>query len=303
METEWDAVIVGGGTAGLSAGLMLARARRKVLVIDSGQPRNGVAAHMHAVLGHDNTSPLELLARGRRDFEAYGGVVDEDRVLGASASPTGFDLELTGGTIHARRLIVATGLRDELPDIPGMVGQWGSGVVVCPYCDGWEFLDRRIGVIATSPAQHQVQLLRQWSADVTYFSRGIDIDEADARALDARGIRHERAEVQELTCHDGTLTGVALADGRDIPIDIIFTAPRLVPQDALLLSLGAATAEGPMGTFVTVDPFGHASVDGVWAAGNVVNPSANVPASMGAGSMVGAAVNADLVAEDIALAL
>ncbi|WP_414171578.1 NAD(P)/FAD-dependent oxidoreductase [Clavibacter tessellarius] len=223
---EWDAVVVGGGAAGSSAALMLARARRSVLVVDAGQPRNAVAAHMHGVLGHDGKPPRQLLAEGRREIEGYGGVVVDGRVEGIEAveavspeaRPDGprFRVSLDGAVVRARRVILATGLADVLPEVPGLAAHWGAGVVVCPYCDGWEVRDRRIGVLATGPGSlHHVQMLRQWSADIAFLVAGgtadgapLDIDAATRAGLDARGIRVEEAAVVRVLGERGALEGV-----------------------------------------------------------------------------------------------
>lgn len=307
MDTQWDAVVVGGGAAGLSAALMLVRARRRVAVIDAGEPRNRVVEHMHGVLGHDGRSPLDLLRDGRRDVKRYGGVIVEDRALEAVRTQHGFEVRTaSGGILTARRLVVATGLWDQLPDVPGLAQQWGRGVVVCPYCDGFEVRDKRIGVLATGArSMHQVQLLRQWSPDVTYLVHDGPVPSDDERrGLDARGIVVEERRLSRVVDTDGVLAGVELADGIVLPLDSIFTGPTLIPNDGMLRALGAEVALSPLGVDVVVtDPTGKTSVDGVWAIGNVANPMANVPMSMGAGSFAGAAINADLVEEDVARAV
>jgi thioredoxin reductase len=304
-EQDLDVVIVGGGPAGLSAALSLGRARRRVLVIDSRRPRNMTAPHMHGVLGHDGLSPLRLLERGRSEVAGYGVRVIQDEVLGARADGTAVEVDTGGGTLRARRLVVATGLRDELPDIPGMQEQWGRGAVVCPYCDGWEHRNDVIGVVATSPAGiDQAQLLRQWSERVVYFPNAVGAPLPDAAgALARRGIRVEPGQVTGLRVAGDEVAGVEIdgagADGRVIPVDVVFTAPTLRPRDALLRALGAATVDGPLGSWIEVDEDGRTSVPGVWAAGNVVNPRANVSVSLGSGALVAGALNADLVRDDI----
>ncbi|MDA3804724.1 NAD(P)/FAD-dependent oxidoreductase [Clavibacter sp. CT19] len=313
---EWDAVVVGGGAAGSSAALMLARARRSVLVVDAGQPRNAVAAHMHGVLGHDGKPPRQLLAEGRREIEGYGGVVLDGRVEGIAAieDPAGprFRVSLdSGAEVRARRVILATGLADVLPEVPGLAAHWGAGVVVCPYCDGWEVRDRRIGVLATGPGSlHHVQMLRQWSADITFLVAGgtadgrpLEIDAATRAGLDARGIRIEEAVVTRVLGERGALEGVELADGRVLPLDSLFAMPGVAPRDGFARALGAATEETPWGPFVAADPMGRTSVPGLLIAGNASSGSANVPVAMAAGTMAGAMANADMVTEDVAAAV
>lgn len=312
-ETEWDVVIVGGGSAGLSAALMLVRARRRVLVLDAGSPRNGVAAHMHGVLSRDGYPPLQLVADGRAEIEGYGGAVRSGTVVrvqqDGEPSLGGARFTVTtqsGERERARRLVIATGLRDELPEIEGLAEQWGRGVVVCPYCDGYEVRDARIGVIATGQGSvHQAQLLRQWSADLTYFTEGIgDPDEDQRRALDARGIRIDDRPIRRVLGGSGPLRGVESTDGSVVELDAIFTGPRPVPRDDLLRSLGATLVSGGMADgWVATDPNGATSVAGVWAVGNSVDMRANVPVSMGAGALAGGSINADLIEEDVRIAL
>jgi thioredoxin reductase len=304
----WDVIIVGGGSAGLSAALMLGRSRRSVLVVDAGRPRNRFAAHMHGVLGRDHTSPLDLLAAGRAELGRYEGVsVRPGEVAAASVADGGFEVVLDDGTRHlARRMLVASGLRDELPEIPGLAEQWGRGAFICPYCDGWEQRDRRIAVIASSAANvHQAQLMRQLSSEVTFYGHGVELPDEERAGMLARGIRVDDRAVAEVVADDaGMLRGIRLADGTDAPVDAIFVGPAPRPDDGLLLALGAETAEHPMGgQWVTVDPMGRTSVPGLWAAGNVTDARSSVPYAMAAGNFAGAGINADLVEDEVRAAI
>lgn len=304
--TVSDVLIIGAGSAGLSAALMLARSRRRVTILDSGEPRNAVTAHMHGVLGRDGWSPLALLATGRDEVARYGVAVENDRVRSVTRDGSRFTVTLEGGGERvARRLLVATGLRDELPRIPGLAEHWGSGVAHCPYCDGWEARDSRISVLATGPASiHQAHLLRQLSPHVTYLVEGTDLPEGDLAGLVARGIAVETRRVAAVESRDGVIRAVRLHDGAEVPTDTVFVRPRAVPHDGLLRDLGAATAPGTDDQeWVTVDATGRTSVPGLWAAGNVVSPAATVPVAAAAGSTAGAALNADLVADEIEAAL
>jgi thioredoxin reductase len=296
-----DVVIVGGGPAGLSAALSLGRARRRVIVVDAGKPRNMTAAHMHGVLGHDGLSPLRLLELGRKEIAGYGVRLIHGEVTAARTDGADIEVDTASGTIRTRRLLVATGLDDELPDIPGLRKQWGRGVVVCPYCDGWEHRADVIGIVATSPRSiEQAQLLRQWSDRIVYFPNVIGDPAADELdALLRRGISIEPGSVTGLSIEDDRVTGVEL-DGRVVPVGVVFTGPTLRPRDALLRSLGATTTDGPSGPWVEIDDDGRTSVPGVWAVGNVVDARANVSVSLGLGSLVAGAVNSDLVGDDIA---
>ena len=297
----FDVAVVGGGPAGLSAALSLARARRRVIVFDAGDPRNGPAEHMHGVLGHDGLRPTALLERGRGEVERHGGIVIEGRVETVRVGPIGIDVDGPSGVVRARRLIVATGLRDELPAIAGLREQWGRGVVVCPYCDGWERRDHTIGVIATGPQGiDQAHQLRQWSDAIVYFPNDVGEPGAEAlRTLEARGIRIERGRVRAVRSNGGGVEAVEL-DDRSVGVESIFTATTLHPRDRLLRDLGARTLDDADGSWVAVDADGRTSVDHVWAVGNVVDRRSNVSVSLGAGSLIAGAVNADLTAEDIA---
>ncbi|MCK8607936.1 NAD(P)/FAD-dependent oxidoreductase [Agromyces sp. C10] len=302
--TTWDVLIVGGGSAGLSAALMLGRSRRRVLVVDEGRPRNRFAGHMHGVLGRDHTSPLDLLAAGRDELGRYDGVeIREGVVTAAAAQADGFAIALGDGSAHvARRLLVASGLRDELPEIPGLAEQWGRGAFLCPYCDGWEARDRRVVVLATSEANvHQAQLMRQLTSDVVFLGHGVQLSDAARAGLDARGIPIDTRRVAAVIADDdGRLSGIRLEDGAELAADVIFVGPRPVPNDDVLRALGAEFADHPpVGRFATVDPMGRTSVPGLWAAGNVVDGRSSVPYAMSAGSMAGAAINADLVEEEV----
>ena len=296
-----DVVIVGGGPAGLSAALSLGRARRRVIVVDAGEPRNLTAAHMHGVLGHDGLSPLRLLELGRKEIAGYGVRLIHGEVTAARTHGPDIEVDTASGTIRTRRLLVATGLDDELPDIPGLREQWGRGVVVCPYCDGWEHRADVIGIVATSPRSiEQAQLLRQWSDRIVYFPNVIGDPAADELdALLRRGISIEPGSVTGLRIEDDRVTGVEL-DGRVVPVGVVFTGPTLRPRDGLLRSLGAATTDGPNDPWVAIDDDGRTSVPGVWAVGNVVDARANVSVSLGLGSMVAGALISDLVGYDIA---
>jgi thioredoxin reductase len=306
--SAWDAIVLGGGAAGLSAALMLGRSRRRVLVIDAGSPRNRFASHMHGVLGDDGTPPAELLRRGRAELAAYDVEVRDGTVDTVRATDAGLEVTVSGAaTARARALIVATGITDALPEIPGLAEHWGTSVLHCPYCHGWEVQDRRIGVLATSPmAVHQAQLVRQLSDRVVLFSGAIGELEPDAeRRLRSRGVDIVGAPVLEVLSESGAISGVRTADGRVTEIDAIFTAGALQPHDSFLAALDLPRTEQPfgLGSFLTVDQTGRTGHDRIWATGNVVSPMANVPIAMAAGAMTGSAVNGALVEEDFDLAV
>ena len=310
MDNEpWDVIVVGGGAAGLNAALVLARARRRVVVVDAGEPRNRFAPHMHGFLSRDGMSPLELLEIGRGEVRGYGGEIVSARAVRVAGEAGSFSVELDDGRmLAARRLVIATGLRDELPDIPGLASHWGTGAVACPYCDGWEARDSRIGVLATGPMSvHQAGLLRQWSADVTFVGPLTAELEPETRAgLEARGVRIDGRAVTAVLddgADPGILTGLALDDGSTLPLDRLFVGPRLVARDELLRQLGAEYADTPMGPWVASEAFGATSVPGVWVAGNSAVSHALVVMAAASGASVGTQINADLVADDTRRAL
>jgi len=199
-EANYDVIIVGGGAAGLSAALMLVRARRRVLVVDARAPRNAKAGHMHGYLSRDGMPPLELLERGRDEVLSYGGVVVTDYVEKAERSEEGFHVTLASGCdATGRQLLVATGLTDVLPDVPGLAELWGTDVHVCPYCHGWEVQDGMLATLATGPfSTHHTLLLRQWTDDLVYFLNGHELDAADRMKLTARGVRIEERLVRRV---------------------------------------------------------------------------------------------------------
>jgi thioredoxin reductase len=292
----YDVVVVGGGAAGLSAALVLGRARRRVAVVDAGAPRNAPAAHMQGFLSRDGMPPADLLAAGRDEVIGYGVDVIDDRVLGIDP---GFAIRLAGGEmLKARRVLIATGVRDELPDIPGVHERWGRDLLHCPYCHGWEVRDQPVGVLGTRPdaVQHGL-LVRQWSDDVVFFVHTLDLGSDELARLEARGVQIVRGEVARLVVESDRLTGVGLADGRLVPRTAVFIRPVNVPHpDDLLAPLGCDM--DPAG-FPIVDSSGRTSVAGVWAAGNVVDPRLQVITSAGAGSAAAIAINGDLVQEDV----
>jgi thioredoxin reductase len=297
MEAQiYDVVVVGGGAAGLSAALVLGRARRRVAVVDAGAPRNAPAAHMQGFLSRDGMPPADLLVAGRAEVAGYGVELVEDQVVGVEV---GFSVRLAGERVlQARRILVATGVYDELPEIPGVRERWGRDLLHCPYCHGWEVRDQPIGVLGTLPGSVQHALLvRQWSDDVAFFAHTYNLTAAERVQLEARGIRIVRGEVARLVVEDDRLTAIELTGGQVIARTAVFIRPGNVPHaDGLLTGLGCDVDDTG---FVAVDATGRTSTPGVWAAGNVVDPRAQVITSAGAGSAAAIAINADLVEEDV----
>ncbi|WP_159800916.1 NAD(P)/FAD-dependent oxidoreductase [Arthrobacter zhaoguopingii] len=306
--SRYDVVIIGGGAAGLSAAVALGRSLRTTAVIDSGSPRNAPAAGVHNFLSRDGVPPLELVASGRAEAASYGSVLIDAEAVRVEKDPAGFTVTLQdGGRLSGRRLLVTTGLSDELPDVEGLAAHWGSGVIHCPYCHGYEARGQAIGVLATGPmAMHQVQMFRQLSDDVTLFLHtGPELTDDEWELLAALSVRVVDGRVASVRGPAGALSGVQLEDGSGFPLDALVVAPRFAARSALLESLGVRISEHPMGIGYSaeVDPQGRTSVPGVWAAGNVADPVAQVMASSAAGLGAGAAINGDLIAEDAAAAV
>ncbi|MBO2456952.1 NAD(P)/FAD-dependent oxidoreductase [Actinomadura violacea] len=299
----YDVVVVGGGAAGLNGALMLARSRRSVVVLDAGFPRNAPAEGVHGLLARDGMPPAELLERGRAEVRRYGGQVVAGTVTEAARDTGGFTVGLADGrTVRARRLLVTTGLVDELPDVPGLRERWGRDVLHCPYCHGWEVRDQAVGVLAGGPMSvHQALLFRQLSDDVTFFCHTAPRPSGEqAEQLAARGIRVVEGEVAALEVAGDRLTGVRLADGTVVARDALVVGPRMALRAGFLAGLGLRPAEHPSGAgeYLPADAAGRTDVPGVWSAGNVTDLSAQVGAAAAAGAMAGAQINADLVAEE-----
>jgi thioredoxin reductase len=298
--SQYDVVVIGGGAAGLSAALVLSRARRRVLVVDAGSPRNAPAAHLHGYLSRDGLPPGELLAHGRNEVKGYGGEIISGTVTEVvPEGRSGFRVLLADGErISARRLLVTTGLRDELPGIPGLRDRWARDVLHCPYCHGHEVRDRPLGVLGGTPgAVRYAQIVRQWTHDLLYFTPSDALTAAERSQLVARAIGVVEGTIRQLVIDSqDRLSGVQLADGSVVHRDALFVPPRFVPNDEPLAGLGCSTDDDG---WVTTDTTGRTSVPGVWAAGNVVDPRAQVITAAGAGSAAAIGLNTDLVEEDV----
>jgi thioredoxin reductase/2-polyprenyl-3-methyl-5-hydroxy-6-metoxy-1,4-benzoquinol methylase len=298
-----DVAVIGGGAAGLSAAVVLGRARRSVIVVDAGSPRNAPAAGVHGFLSRDGISPAELIETGRKEVEQYGGVVLRGEARAVRRIVDGFDVTLDDGRlVTARRLLVTTGLVDELPDVPGVRQRWGRDVVHCPYCHGWEIRDQPVGILGTGEwAVHQALLFRQWTSDLVLFTHTAPaLTDEQAEQLAARGIRVVTGIVDSLEVIDDRITGVRLSDGTVIARNAVAVTPRFVASSQLLAILGLQPTSHPrgVGEFIAADPTGMTEVPGVWVAGNVTDLMAQVVAAAAGGVTAAAAINADLIAED-----
>ncbi|WP_427891195.1 NAD(P)/FAD-dependent oxidoreductase [Kribbella sp. GL6] len=300
---QYDVIVIGGGAAGLSGAQALVRSRRSVLVIDDGTPRNAPADGVHNFLTRDGVPPAEIYALGRQEVQGYGGSFADGTVTTARRTADGFEVQLADGTAYlGRRLLVTTGLVDVLPDVPGLADRWGKDVVHCPYCHGWEVRDQKIGVLATSPmAMHQVQLFRQLSDDVTLFLHTApEPTEEQWEELAARGIAVVQGKVEQVEVADDKITGVRLEGGTVVPRQALAIQTTVRARAGFLADLGLEPTmlESEVGTAIQVDAMGATHIPGVYAAGNVTNPMAQVMPSAAAGLMAGAAINFDLITEE-----
>ncbi|WP_300266754.1 FAD-dependent oxidoreductase [Microbacterium sp.] len=304
---EADAVVLGGGAAGLAASVALGRSRRRVVVIDDGKPRNAPADGAHNVLGNEGIAPGELLARGRAEAESYGVQILHGRATGVSGTIDDFTVDVAGSThrVHARRIILATGLVDDLPAIPGIAQGWGQSVLHCPFCHGWEVQGERIGIISSDEvAIHQALLFAQLSDRVTVFlHEAATPTEEQREQLAALNVEVVASRVNRLLMDGSQVRAIELDGGRTVALDAVVVAPRFHARTALYEALGGIAEETPFGMQIPSDPRGMTPVPGVWAAGNSAQPMAMVVASAASGVTAGAGVHGDMAFADLGRAV
>lgn len=305
-ERHCDVAVIGGSAAGLAAALQLARQRRSVIVVDAGEPRNAPAAHMHSFLGREGEPPGELTRAGRAEVRSYGGEILEGRAERVTRTDDGrMRVELEGGNaVVARRVLAATGLVDWLPDIEGLTEHWGRDVIHCPFCHGYEVRDRRIVQIVLHPmGLHASGLFRQLTAQLTIVLHNpAGVDPAQVDALKAAGVEVVHEQVRRVVAgDDGRVAGIELTDGGYLAADAIAIAPRWKVRAEPFIGLGLQPVDHPneMGDFVETDPAGATSVPGLYAAGNIADPTAQVLPAAANGSRVGAMIAFDLAALDV----
>lgn len=308
MQNEWECVVVGGGAAGLSAALVLGRARRRTLVIDAGEQSNRAAHGIGGLLGHDGRPPADLYADGRRELTKYPSVqFVEGQVTGATAQdgPT-FRLELADGSVHhAQRLLLAGGMEYEYPDIPGLHDHWGRSAFHCPFCHGWEARDQALAVLADGDrAVHMALLLRAWADDIVVLTNGpTTLGDDQHRALADAGVRVDERKIVEFASHNDELAAVVFADGDELKREGVLMASALRQRTDLVAQLGVRTAPpGPVVLdAVVVDQQGRTSVPGVFAAGDVCAQMPQVSAAIASGTAAAAAIVQSLMHDQFGL--
>lgn len=291
---EFDAIVIGGSYAGLSAALQLARARRKVLVIDAGQRRNRYASDSHGFLTRDGQPAAAIAAEGRANVAAYPNVAWHDGLaLDARPDGDGFVVDLDGAhSVRGQRLVLATGVRDELPPIEGLPERWGKSVFHCPYCHGYELDQGRIGVLASGPLSvHQAQMLPHWG-QVTLFTNGVcPLDAAQRADLAQRGVTVDETPVVRLADH----ATVVLADGRQAAMAGLFTFGRLHMASPIAERLGCVFEDGPLGPYIRTDEGRQTSVPGVFAGGDAMRAASSVALAVADGAMAGVGAHRSLL--------
>jgi thioredoxin reductase len=301
-----DVAVVGGSVAGLQAALTLGRARWRVVVFDDGHPRNAPAAHVHNFFGQEAPTPAALLATGRRLLEPYDVTVVSDRIVDARPvkdSWARFELSgADGRSWRCRSVVLATGLRDELPDVPGVAESWGREVVACPHCHGWEVRDQPLGELGLRglPTQgvERALLLSRWSQDIVFFTDGDELEPADFALVAARGITVRTDRVRAVRPHEGGVA-VRLDTGESVGLRAVFAVVRQHQQSDLASRLGCRVAPESPGA-VEADVGGRTTVPGVWAAGTTTRPGMLAIGAAGHGGTVGTMLNAELLADDLA---
>lgn len=292
-----DAIIVGGGFAGLAAATYLARARRNVVVIDTRQPRNRFADASHGFLGHDGSDPQQILSTARRQVMAYPTVrMIDGEATGARVEDDGFSVVFGNGeALATRKVILAFGLRDTLPSIPGIQERWGKTVLHCPYCHGIEFSDRQLGVLYRTPMSvHQASIVAEWGP-VTLYLNGHELDAEGADVMARRGVRVEAAKVMGLEGERTALSALVLQDGRRSAVDALYIAPESCLSSPLAEQLGAAIEDGPMGPMIRTDADKMTSVLGVYAAGDIARAPHSVSWAVADGVTAGTSAHRALV--------
>ncbi|WP_255594584.1 NAD(P)/FAD-dependent oxidoreductase [Acidovorax sp. sif1233] len=305
----YEVIVIGGSFAGLSAAMQLARARRRVCVVDAGQPRNRFAAASHGFFGQDGEPPLAMIEQARRKLLAYptvalrqGTAVSATAQQSAGSPESGFAVVLDDGThMEAHKLVLAFGVQDGLPDIVGLRERWGTSVLHCPYCHGYEFAGQRLGVLYHSPQSGMhAQLIADWGPTTLFLNGETTLEDSERTRLLALGIAVEPARIAALEGPDRALSGVRLvanggADGRLMPIDALYVAATTSPASPLAEQLGCALDEGPMGPCIRTDANKMTTVPGVYAAGDATLMRHNATLASAEGVLAGVGAHQAMV--------
>ncbi|KMO29659.1 thioredoxin reductase [Methylobacterium variabile] len=300
---RYDALVVGGSFAGLSAATYIARARRSVCVIDAGAPRNRFAAASHGFFGQDGQDPRAMIATARAQLSAYpSATLVAGEVTGAQASGDGFALALVGGArLEGARLVLAFGIADVLPDLPGLAERWGTSVLHCPYCHGFEFAGRPLGVLHAGPlSAHQAQLIAEWGPTTLFLNGSGPLDDDTSATLKERGIRVEPAPVRALSGEGRALSAVVLSDGRAVTLDALYVAPRTRLNSPIAGELGCAVDEGPLGPVIRTDAAKRTTVPGIYAAGDAARAPHSATWAAADGVTAGVSLHQSLVFRTLA---
>jgi thioredoxin reductase len=271
-----DVIIIGGSFAGLAAALQLGRARRSVTVLDGCRPRNRFAGHSHGLLGHDHKPPLDILAEARRQLARYPTIrLVTARAESISGAIDDFCVVTDDNdSLRARRLILSYGVVDQMPDVPGFAEGWGTSIVPCPYCDGFEVACQHWGLVWSGPQSHNyVRLYHDWTETLTVFADGHDIPPDTRADLARRNIPVVDGRIIEIARHGGHNAIVKLDTAPNVAVDILFAHPRNKPSASLHDALGLATVDTPLGIVLKDDERRETSIPGIYAAGDLANPA------------------------------
>lgn len=298
-----DAIVIGGSYAGLSAAIHIARARRSVCVIDAGEPRNRFAAASHGFFGQDGSHPRVMIATARAQLEAYPSVTFiQGEAVNARAVDGGFAVTLAAGeTIEAAKLVLAFGISDVLPDLPGLAELWGKSVLHCPYCHGFEYAGQRLGVLQVAPmSAHQAMLIADWGPTTLFLNGGDMPDQATRAKLVERGVVIEPGPIAALEGKGDTLASVRLSDGSAVDLDALYLAPRSRLNSPIAEQLGCALDDGPFGSVIRTDAAKLTTVPGVYAAGDAARAPHNATWAAADGVTAGVSLHQSLVFEPLA---
>ncbi|MBU2977102.1 NAD(P)/FAD-dependent oxidoreductase [Alteromonas sp. C1M14] len=294
---QYDVVIIGGSFAGLSAAMQLVRARRTVLVIDANTPRNRFSSHSHGVFGLDGERPQQIRTRALQQLFAYPTfTLMEGFVEKVIPEALGFSVKTTKENVTSRRMVLAMGVKDNLPSIEGLAQYWGKNVVHCPYCHGYELSETNLGVLATSDMSfHQAAMLPDWGATTLFTQHKFKPDRELERVLKLRGVKIEDAEIVKVLGNQQQLEHVALSDGRTLSLGGLYIIPQIQVLNPIVSDLSLTLTSSPLGQIVEVDPLKESAIKGVFVAGDMSNPMQNGTLAAASGTLAGIGVHRSLI--------